>query len=110
MSVDHSPMLYVGQEFESQYEAQSFYEQYFDLSEEDKEYIEENGFSEYMYSQEELSGSILNYYTGYGFVLGIDLSYPKPDTFKQDYEDAVTTWKKYFKDEPFDIIHTVCVS
>ena len=74
MGICYSPVLYLGKSFEDDYEARAFYEQYYKLSEDDKEVIDEDGFGEYMYGHEELSGTMLNYYQGYGFLLGIDLS------------------------------------
>lgn len=110
MGIDYSPVLYLGKQFESQYEAKEFYEQHFKLSDKEIEFIEEDGFSEFMYSHKELSGTPLNCYSGYGFVLGIDLSYPDPLTFADNYVKAINMWKKSFGDEPYDLIHEVCVS
>jgi len=110
MSTSYSPLLYLGKSFDDQSEAEEFYKQYIVLSEDDLELIEEDGFNEFMYGQKEISGSILNHYSGYGYILGIDLSYPKPSTFHNDYAKAITTWQKYFKDETYDLIHEVCVS
>ena len=52
MGVNYSAILFVGREFEDQYDAQHFFEKYFNISEEDKMYIEENGFIDYCYDLE----------------------------------------------------------
>ena len=110
MGTSYRPVLYLGKYFEDDNEAKEFYEQFYKLSEEDQEVIEEDGFGEYMYEHEELSGTMLNYCQGYGFLLGIELSRPNPLTFADDYIKAILTWKKYFKDEPYDLIHEVRIS
>ncbi len=110
MGVYYSALLYLGKEFEDKHEAFSFYDGYVDVPEEDRELIDTDGFSEYMYDQKEITGDTLNCYSGQGFIIGVDLSYPDPNTFKDDFAKAEQTWKKYFKDEPYELINTVRVS
>jgi len=110
MGIDYSPLLYLGKQFDDQSEAKEFYEEYIKLSEYEQLEIEDDGFGEFIYNHEELSGSLLNYCNGYGFIFGINLSHPDPLTFADKYVKAIATWKKYFKDEPYELIHEVCVS
>lgn len=112
MGVDCSAVLYVGKQFEDQREAKDFYERFFTLSEEDEQYIEEESFSEFCYGLDNgLSGTTLNCYSGYGFVLGIDIgSYVrKPESFAEEVQKAISKWKELFGEEKYDIIHTVRV-
>lgn len=113
MGVDYSPILYIGKKFENQDEAREFYERFFKLSEEDENYIEEESFSEFCSGLDnDLSGEVLNYYNGYGFVFGINIgsSVRNPDLFNSKVQDATTKWEELFGKEPFNIIHTVKVS
>lgn|SRR5574343_1002207 len=113
MGVSYRPVLYVGKEFEDQNEAKDFYSKFYDYTEEDIEYIEEESFSEFCYSLENgLSGEILNCYNGYGFVFGIDIgsSVRQPDLFNSKVQDAIAKWEELFGNEPFSIVHTVRVS
>lgn len=112
MGVNYSPVLYVGKQFENEYEAKEFYSKFYDYTEEDLEYIEEENFQEWcsgLYNG--LSGEILNHYNGYGFVFGIDIgsSVRQPDLFNIEVQDAITKWKGLFGNEPFSIVHTVSV-
>lgn len=113
MGVNYKAVLFVGREFEDQYDAQYFFEKYFSISEEDIEYIKENGFLDYCCGLENgLRGEILNYYSGGGFVLGIDIGacVRKPESFSEDVKSAINKWKELFGEEEYDIIHTVRVS
>lgn len=109
MGVDYRAMLYVGQEFETGREAENFLEKFVTLSEEDQKVIDEEGIEEFLYCHEELEGDTIDCYSGYGFVLGIELSCRNPETFAERYNEAIATWKKYFGDETFNLIHTVKV-
>lgn len=111
MSVEHKSLLYVGKEFESQEEAKDFYFRFFDPSKEDLEYIEDNSFAEFIYGQSDVDGTILDHFNSYGYVLGIDISSAvrSPDMFVDTFSKAVSEWKRLFKNEPHDIVHTVCV-
>lgn len=112
MGVDYRAILYVGKEFEDQHDAQDFYERFVNLSEEDQEYIEDESFQEYCYNLENgLSGDVLDCYSGYGFVFGVDLgsSIRNPETFAQEVQKAIAKWKEIFGEEKYEIIHTVRV-
>lgn len=111
MGVDYRALLYVGKEFADQHEAKDWYEKFVDISKEDQDYINQESFSEYLYGESEIGGEILNAYSGYGFVLGIDLSglVRKPELFACEVAKAIETWKKTFGEEPYSIIHTVKV-
>lgn len=112
MGVDYRALLYVGKEFEDQNDARYFYERFVNLSEEDQEYIEDESFQEYCYNLENgLSGDILNCYSGYGFVFGIDIGsfIWKPESFAEEVQKAISKWKEMFGEEKYEIIHTVRV-
>lgn len=112
MGVDYSPVLYIGKQFEDQREAREFYERFFELSEEDREYIEQESFSEFCYGLDNgLTGKVLNCYNGYGFVLGIDLGryVRKPEEFAEATKKAVDKWKELFGEEKCEVVYTVCV-
>lgn len=112
MGVDYSPILYIGKQFEDQKEARDFYERFFELSDEDKAYIEQESFSEFCYSLDNgLTGDVLNCYNGYGFVLGINLGryVGEPNKFAEATQNAISKWKEIFGKEKYKVIHTVRV-
>jgi len=112
MGVDYSPVLYVGKEFEDQNEAKEFYSKFYNYTEEDEEYIEQENFQEWCSGLDNgLSGEILNCFNGYGFVFGIDIgsSVRQPDLFNSKVQDAISEWEELFGNEPFSIVHTVSV-
>ena len=112
MGVSYSVVLYLGREFESEDEAIDFVRENINLSNEDENTISDEGLTEWLSEQKILSGTLLNYYVHpscSGFVLGVDLkSYIKdPYDFKNKYYIAEDTWKELFKDQEFNLIHTV---
>lgn len=110
MGVDYSPVLFVGKQFEDQREAQEFYEKFFELSDEDKEYIEQENFQEFCYGLDNgLSGVTLNCYNGWGFVFGINLGkhVREPNKFAEATQNAVNKWKDLFGEEEYEIVYTV---
>lgn len=109
MGVDYRAMLYVGQEFEDEHHAKKFFTDNVELSEEDEEFIDGDGLQEYLYSHDDLDGDTIDCYSGYGFLLGVEISCHNPETFLDDYNKAVETWKEYFGDAPFYLINTVKV-
>jgi hypothetical protein len=112
MGISYKAILYVGKEFEDHSEAKSFYERCVTISEGDEANIDDDGFEEFVNSQTGLCASRLNYYNGYGFVLGIDIgnSLQQPEKFGDAVSCAISEWRELFKEEPFEIIHTVVVS
>lgn len=112
MGVDYGPVLFVGRQFKREEEVQEFYEKFFELSEEDKNYIEDESFSEFCSDlPNSLSVVCLNRYSGYGFVFGIDIGgyIRMPEEFGNAVNSAISKWKELFGEEPFNIIHTVSV-
>lgn len=113
MSVNYSAVLYVGKQFEDAFDAQDFYERFFDIDEENEEYIDNNGFAEFFCFELEngLSGETMNCYSGQGFVFGIDIgSYVfKPESFAEEVCKAISKWKELFGEEKYEIIHAVRV-
>ena len=110
MGVDYSAVLYVGKEFEDQSEAKDFYERFFTLSEEDRQFIEDEGFSEFVYGLGNgFSGETLNCYNDYGFIFGIDIgsSVRKPEQFAESVSNAIAKWKELIPDVEPEIIHSV---
>lgn len=107
MGVDYSPVLLVGKTFDDEYELEAFVMRHIELSEEDNEYIEDEGFSCFAQETTLFDCQCLNCYSGYGYVVGFDIGRPKPETFKEDVDKAISKWNALFKDEKYDIIHTV---
>ncbi len=112
MGVSYRPLLYVGKEFEHQEDAKDFYERFFTVSEDDENYIIEEGFGEFCYELDNgLSGDILDRYHGYGFVFGINIEQfvRQPENFAEEVQKAIAKWKELFGEEKYEIIHTVRV-
>lgn len=113
MSVDYTPILYLGKVFDSEELAVEFYQEYFKLSEEDLKAIEEDGFVEWMVFHPKLSFERTSYYTNdCDYILGFDLSYAihQPEMFQTAVYNKILQWKEMFGDVPCNIIHDVCIS
>ena len=113
MGIRYSPILYLGRTFESEEDALEFYQRHFKLSEQDLGDIKVDGFGEWMYGHPKLSFERTSYYTqDCGYILGFNLApYVKyPDTFTSAVQDKVEDWRVMFGDEPYSIIHDICVS
>lgn len=111
MGVDYKALLYVGKKFEDEHKAKDWYERFVDISEEDQEYIAQENFSEYLAGESEIEGEVLNAYNGYGFVLGFDIgsTVRNPEMFASEVKLAISKWKNMFREEPYEIVHTVKV-
>ena len=113
MGVSYSPILYLGRAFESEEDALEFYQKYFDLSEDELECIALDGFGEWVYGHPSLSFTRTNYYTdNCDYILGFNLksSVRTPEIFSAAVSFKMAEWKEMFGDEPYNIIHDVCVS
>ena len=111
MSVDYTPILFVGKEFDNQYEAAEFIEKYFELSEEEKQAIEKDGIVEWCYGREDIDASETNCYVDDApVVIGYELGVRDTEAFTRHVDEAVEQWEEKFPAIPFEIIHTVCVS
>ena len=113
MGIRYSPILYLGRTFESEEDALEFYQKHFDLSEDELECIALDGFGEWVCWHPSLSFTQTNYYTNdCDYILGFNLApYIKyPDTFTTAVHDKANDWRVMFGDEPYNIIHGVCVS
>ena len=113
MGISYNPILYLGRSFDSEEAALEFYQKYFNLSEDELEYIELEGFGEWMYGHPTLSFTRTSYYTSEcDYILGFNLApYVKyPDTFTSAVQDKVEDWRVMFGDEPYNIIHAICIS
>lgn len=108
MGVSYSAILAVGKEFEDRHEAESFLRDNGFLAEFSEEDIDDNGLGECL--PDGMGGSILNYYNGYGFYLGFDISCHNPESFAKDFAEGMEEWDKLFPDTPADVVHTVRVS
>ena len=113
MGIRYNPILYLGRAFESEEGALEFYQRHFDLSEQDLEDIEYVGFGEWVYDHPSLSFTRTSYYTDdCDYILGFDLSSAihTPEMFPTAVYNKILEWKEMFGDEPYNIIHDVCVS
>ena len=52
---------------------------------------------------------MINCYSGYGFILGTELSVSDPETFTEQYYEAVAKWNKLFPEYPAKLIKEVKV-
>lgn len=78
------------------------------LSEEEREYVEENSITEYSHeSGIEVIG--LDVYRGDDFFVGYELNIRDPDVFADRVNAAISDWKRYFPDVEPLMIHTVKV-
>ena len=114
MSTNYGVILAVGKQFENDEEViefiQSFGTQAF--SEEDFEQMDDLGLEDFFYSNDYFSGldcETINYFTGYGRVLGYRLSIRPPEAFAENVKEAQAKFKAHFGIEG-DIISTVQVS
>lgn len=114
MGISYNPILYLGREFNSVEEAEEFYELRFPVS-----YVEEknmdsfDGFEEFISCHPSLSGTRTNYYVRDStFVLGFNLApyNRQPEMFPTAVYNKILEWKDKFGDEPYNIIHDVCIS
>lgn len=113
MGVSYNPILYLGRAFESEEDASEFYQRHFKLSEQDLEYIKVEGFGEWVYGHPSLSFTRTSYYIDdCDYILGFDLApcVKYPDAFTSAVHDKANDWRFMFGDEPYNIIHDVCVS
>lgn len=113
MGINYNPILYLGRVFESEEDALAFYQKYFKLSEDQLEDIALEGFGEWVYDHPTLSFTRTSYYTdNCDYILGFDLksSIHTPEMFPAAVYHRMLEWKDKFGDEPYNIIHDVCVS
>ena len=113
MSVDYSPILYVGKVFDSEELAIEFYQRHFKLSEQDIKDIKADGFGEWVGSHPSLSFEQTSYYTNdCDYILGFNLSpaVNTPEMFPTAVYNKILEWKEMFGDEPYNIIHDVRIS
>lgn len=113
MGTRYNPILYLGRAFESEEDALDFYQKYFKLSEDELKDIEADGFEEWVYGHPTLSFTRTSYYTdNCDYILGFNLksSIRTPEMFPTTVYNKILEWKEMFGDEPYNIIHDVCVS
>lgn len=110
MGISYSAVIGIGKEFSDSYEAESFLEQHNILTDDDREVIEEDGLSEWLYSNKKVEGRLLNYYSGDYYFVGYELSCSDPESFRKSFEEGMENWDKYFPDVAPDVIKTVQVS
>lgn len=109
MGIDYNPMLYVGKQFDDETEAIAFLDSHHFLNDEDKEQVEYSGLSDFLAKDKLLQGDFIDAMSGYGYVLGYDLSKCvfEPETYLAVYKESVREWYELFDDVKPDIIHEV---
>jgi len=110
MGVSYSAIVGIGKEFDDKHDAEAFLEKHNVLSDEDRERIEEDGLSEWLYDNEKVEGRMLDCYRGDYFFVGYELNCSNPEAFKASFDNGMELWKEYFKDVEPDMIKTVRVS
>lgn len=111
MGIDYNALLYVGKLFEYAEEAEVFIKKANFLSETDKEELEQTGLSEFLGTYPHLGGESIDSYSGYGFIVGYDLSsyVYEPETYLAAYKESVRDWYELFEGVKPEIIHEVKV-
>lgn len=108
MGVDYSAVLMVGKAFNEESDAVDWLESKgVEFAEDDLE----DGLADYLDSNKNklaITGTILNMYTGYGFVLGYYLTLHDPANFGQQYQEMFDKFKSTFNIDP-DLISEVLV-
>lgn len=108
MGIDYRAVLGIGVVVDTKYDVVEFLGDNGLLSDQELEYIEENGVTEYEHdSGIEVIG--LNTYTGYGFFIGYEFNPFNPETFVDKVNTAISDWKRYLPDVESRIVHTVKV-
>ena len=113
MGINYNPILYLGRVFESEEDALAFYQKYSKLSEDQLKDIEVGGFGEWVCWHPTPSFTRTSYYTdNCDYILGFNLkpSIHTPELFPAAVSKEILKWKEMFGDEPYNIIHAVCVS
>lgn len=108
MGVSYRAILAIGKEFEDRHEAESFLRDNGFLAEFSEEDIDDSGLEECLPCN--MDGSMLDYYNGYGFYLGFDISCRSPEKFTQDFREGMAKWNVLFPHSPAEVVHTVRVS
>ena len=111
MGVDYRAMIYVGKEFEDAYEAERFIRDSVGFTDEEGWFLEDNDLEELLSDDNrlDLEGDTINCYSGYGFILGTELSVSDPETFAEQYHKVVAKWDKLFPTYPAKLIKEVKV-
>lgn len=111
MGVDYRAMIYVGKAFEDSSEAEQFIRDNVGFTEDEEELIKECDLQELVYGENRfnLGGDMINCYSGYGFILGTELSVADPEKFAEQYHEAVSKWNKLFPEHPAKLIKEVKV-
>ena len=109
MGVDYAAVIAVGKTFDDKGELLDFVRQHYHISEEEEDEIEEDGYTEWLYSHPILDGEMLDCYRGDYCYLGYSISCSSPEAFKQSFEDGMEQWKSVFPNVEPDVIRTVKV-
>lgn len=109
MGVDYNAVVGIGKEFYDKSEVVDFLEQYNVLDDEDRDQIDADGLSEWLYNNEKVDGRLLNYYSGDYYFVGYELSCSSPEAFKESFDDGMKRWAKLFVGIAPDVIKTVQV-
>lgn len=110
MSVDYTPILAIGLEFDCKSEVRDFLLKHGIISEDDEEQIEYDGITEFMYNHDsKLDVECLNLYTGDYYFVGFRVYVRNVSSFAENVAEAISAWGKLFPTVPAELIHTVKV-
>lgn len=107
MGVDYRAVVGIGKEFDSEYEILEFLEANDVLDDEDREFIEADGLSEWGYGQNKVEVVCLDCYGGNYYFLGYEMSCNDPESFQKSFDEGMSNWNKYFPNDAPDMIKTV---
>lgn len=108
MGIDYRAVLGIGVLFDDTCEVKDFLEENGLLPEEEREYIEENGVTNYSHDSG-IEVVCLNCYNDFGYFVGYELNPRNPEVFADKVKAAISDWKHHFPEVEAEMIHTVKV-
>ena len=91
MGVDYRAVLGIGVLFDDTCEVKDFVEDHKILSEEEREYVDDNGITEYSH-ESGIEVVCLDCYRDGGYFVGYELNPRIPDMFADEVKAAISDW------------------
>lgn len=108
MGTDYRAVLGIGIRLDTSSDVIDFLQENNLMSKEEREYVDENGITEYCH--ESGIGVVgLDSYRGDDFFVGYELNPRDPELFADKVKAAISDWKHYFPNVEPLMIHTVKV-